>query len=469
MAEVCVIGAGPAGCVFAARMAQLGHEVRLIEREAFPRSRLGESLSPGIQPLLVAARLEGAIDASRARRVRSVWVDWEDGPRRREDAREQGLIVDRGAFDLALVERARAFGVEVLQPTRVVDQRRVGGQWRLAVEGVGRRETLAADFVADAGGRARAAPRLRRQTGAQTLAVYAYWRGARLPNEPRIAAGDEAWFWGVPLPNGTYNTLAFVDPKSFRAEAGGLTERFLARLAQSPLMRDCRDVELIGVPRAIDATPYIASDCVSRGSIQLGDAALAIDPISSSGVQKAIQSGLTGAVVANTLLRRPGSADLAIAFYLSQLNDASESHRRWAADHYGTVARARGGPFWTARASDRQEAAQPPPEAVDVGAMTVVAFELSPDAALVETPCLDGEFVSAAPALCHPRLARPVAYLGGWKLAPLLRSLPPGCTPIQIARSWSDALPLESGLAIAGWLVSHGVLVKSAGPLEGRP
>ena len=43
MAEVCVVGAGPAGSVFAARMAQLGHEVRLIEQERFPRGRLGES------------------------------------------------------------------------------------------------------------------------------------------------------------------------------------------------------------------------------------------------------------------------------------------------------------------------------------------------------------------------------------------------------------------------------------------
>ena len=365
MAEICVIGAGPAGCVFAARMAQLGHDVSLVEREAFPRSRLGKSLSPGVQPLLAAAGLEGALDDSRARPIRNVSVDWEDGPRQRIDTREQGLVVDPGALDLALVERARAFGVAVLQPARVLDRRREGGRWRLAVEVEGRREPLMADFVAEAGGRAGAAARPRQQTGAQTLAIYAYWRGARLPSEPRIAAGDEAWFWGVPLPNGAYNTLAFVDPKSFRAGAGGLAERFLARLAQSPLMQDCRHARLIGAPRAVDATPYIVSGCVGPDSIRLGDAALAIDPISSSGVQKAVQSALTGAVVANTLLRRPAAADLAMGFYLSQLKDASESHQRWAADHYWTVATTRGGSFWSARASGRQEPGAPSREAVD--------------------------------------------------------------------------------------------------------
>ncbi len=72
MAEVCVVGAGPAGSVFAARMAQLGHKVCLIEQARFPRRRLGECLTPGVEPLLKAAGLGAAIDRGQARRVRRV-------------------------------------------------------------------------------------------------------------------------------------------------------------------------------------------------------------------------------------------------------------------------------------------------------------------------------------------------------------------------------------------------------------
>ena len=111
MADVCVIGAGPAGSTFAARMAQLGHHVHLIERQRFPRRHLGESLSPGVMPLLRAADMHETVEAAGFPTVDGVWVKWPDGPKLREDTGAKGLLVDRGEFDLRLLDRARAFGV----------------------------------------------------------------------------------------------------------------------------------------------------------------------------------------------------------------------------------------------------------------------------------------------------------------------------------------------------------------------
>src|SRR5688572_29358999 len=50
--EICVIGGGPAGSTVARELASLGHDVILVERAPFPRRHIGESLSPGILPLL---------------------------------------------------------------------------------------------------------------------------------------------------------------------------------------------------------------------------------------------------------------------------------------------------------------------------------------------------------------------------------------------------------------------------------
>jgi flavin-dependent dehydrogenase len=460
MAEICVIGAGPAGSIFATRMAQLGHQVHLIERQRFPRSHLGESLSPGVMPLLRAAGMHETIEAARFPRVNGVRVKWAGEARLHENSGEPGLLVDRGEFDLRLAERARAFGVRIHQPARVLEQIHDGAKWRLTIDADGASTQLTADFVADASGRRSASRRHCIKTGASTLAVYGYWRGATLPSMPRIEAGEDGWYWGVPLPDGTYNTLVFVDPGWFRSAPGAtMSERFLRLLDRSTLMQDCRDAELVAPVHAIDATSYLSGDCVGPGRIQLGDAALAIDPISSSGVQKAVQTALSGAIVANTLLLRPESTDAAIRFYRAQIEDASEHHRRWAAGHYGEVAAGCDHPFWRERAGE--PATEPlPPAAIDARGLATMPVELSRELEFIATPCLQGNFVSVASALHHPRLSAPLVFLGGRELAPLLRALPPGRTPLQIAQSWSNRMPLESGMAIAGWLVRHGILVE---------
>ena len=461
MADICVIGAGPAGSIFAARMAQLGHYVHLVEQQRFPRRHLGESLSPGVMTLLRAADMHETIEAAGFPEVRGVRVKWAGEPRWREDEGEMGLLVDRGEFDLRLLERARAFGVQVHQPARIVEQVSDGAKWRLTIDADGTSKCLEADFLADAGGRRNTSKRHQMKNGASTLAVHGYWRGAGLPTTPRIEAGEDAWYWGVPLPDRTYNTLVFVDPVWFRSAPGAdMTERFLRLIARSGLMEGCADAELIAPVRAIDATPYLGSDCVAPARIALGDAALALDPISSTGVQKAIQGALSGAIVANTLLRRPELTDAALSFYRAQLSDASQRHRRWAAAHYREVADSCDRPFWRQRATATAALDPPPLPPIDVSALAMTPVELSHELEFVRTPCLQGDFVSLASALHHPRLASPLVFLGGRELAPLLHQLPPGRTPLQIAQSWSNRMPLESGMAIAGWLVGHGILVE---------
>ena len=368
----------------------------------------------------------GPVEA-RARPVRRVDVKWEAAVEMREDPREQGAIVDRGEFDRLLLERACALGVRVLQPATVRTCEAGDGGWRLGVEAQGRSVRLDVDFLADARGRAGAAAGSRRRIARRTLALYAYWRGAGLPRQPRIEAAGEAWYWSVPLPDGTCNTLAFVDAQRFRdgrAPGATLAARFLDLLRRSGLMAGCRDAEMLGPVLAIDATPFVDEHCATASTIKVGDAALAIDPLSSSGVQKAIQGALQAAIVANTLLRRPEGADAALDFYRSTLAEASERHCRWAAGYYRKVAERGGGPFWQDRAAGAEPVPAPPPTPLDAHALSATGVGLSRQLEFVEVPCLDGEFVVLKPALRHPGLERPVAYLGGQEIGAVAARLP---------------------------------------------
>ena len=442
-----------------------------------------------------------AVEAAGFTRVRSVLTSWDHAATERVDEQESGLLVDRGRFDALLLARARALGVQVLQPAVIRATTIHADGWALQIESADSRTVssteLRARFVVDATGRHGVLPARRRRTGPRTLALYGYWRGHTLPVRPRIEAGRDAWYWGVPLPDGSYNTLVFVDAEQVRAaKTVPIEAQFRALLARSRLMEECRDAQLVGRVRAADATPYVDDASVSHTSIKVGDAALAIDPLSSSGVQKAIQTALAAAIVMNTLLRQPENAGAAMEFYREHLAHASDRHRGWAASHYATVAAREPDEFWQARAAGAApsdaSAEQAPPrmgapnvpsqgvlqgvlqsvsQSVSPSASRIAAriasrdpVQLSPDVALVEIPRLGAEFVEVGTALRHPSLDAPVAYVGGWELAPLLRTMRPGMTPMQAVRAWAPTVPIATGISIVGWLFRHGVLVTAPSP-----
>jgi flavin-dependent dehydrogenase len=453
---VCIVGAGPAGSSLAIRIAQLGHEVCLIERERFPRRHLGESLSPGVWPQFDLLGVRPAVATSGFRLCRHAFVSWQhDAVERRDFDDRPGLIVDRGAFDALLLERARAYGVRVLQPAVLRRRRRYERGWQLQVTIGDRAINLEARFLADASGRAVALRGDRRLEGMRTLALYAYWRAQPLPGAPHIEAGESGWCWGVPLPDGTYNAIAFIDPEELRREQGSaLYERLILG---SGLLAACSERRPISRVRATDATAYLTGASIELDCIRVGEAALAIDPLSSSGVEKSLQTGLAGAIAVNTLLRRPHLAEATRQFYRQSLEEASDRHRRWAAAFYRAAAARRRDRFWQSRAIEGE--AMPEPAARLPQPAWEQPIALSPLAELVKLPGVVGDFVAINQALRHPALERPVAFLSGIAIASLLQPVRTGMTLAELAGSWCMMLPPSKATAIARFLYGHYVLV----------
>ncbi len=456
-ADVCVLGGGPAGSAFALRLAQLGHRVWLVERAAFPRPHVGESLTPGVWVFFERLGIAGRVDAAGFLACRHTAVLWSGGVDVRDHTAQPGLLVDRARFDALLLDAARDGGVVVRQPATLVGRVATDDGWRLRLNGSDGVVDLEVAVLADATGRAGALRGERTLCGVPTLALHCDWRGGGLPAEPRIEAVDEGWLWGVPLPGGRYTTMAFVDFNALkgRETAAGRLHRMLAG---SALLCGLADRAEAGPVRGCDAGAWVERRVATPTLIKIGEAAIGIDPLSSSGVEKALQSALDAAIVVNTRLRHPGDGAMADAFYQGEVERAALRHRRWAAGFYAAAGRSGHG-FWRARAVEPpMEPPHPVPPPLGDGAVLDRPVVPSPLAGIVEVPSIRGDFVVSGPALTHPGLERPAAYLGGHFLPPLFAMVRPGMTVLDLIGRWAARLPPDAGLSVAGWMLGTGLL-----------
>ena len=208
--------------------------------------------------------------------------------------------------------------------------------------------------------------------------------------------------------------------------------------------------------RAADATAYLDDVPIEPGGIKVGEAAIALDPLSSSGVQRSVQSAFAAATVVNTQLRRP-DGDAAASFYRQSLAAAAARHQRWAAGFYRIAAAGRHSRFWLDRSVGGGPEPQPPSHGASIDPEQPLT--LAAEAELIATPCIVGDFVAVRRALRHPRLDEPIAFVGGHELAPLLQKLRPGMTIRDVIGCWSNCIGTATASSIVGWLLQAGVLV----------
>jgi hypothetical protein len=274
----------------------------------------------------------------------------------------------------------------------------------------------------------------RRDATFRTLAVTGYWQDAANPlgidsANTILETYPHGLVWSVPLHNGLRNVTLLIDwHLGDRIRQSGLESFYRSELQQILYVtRFLANARLAKPPQVFDATWYTASTFAGAQFLLVGDAGLFVDPLSSEGVHKAMASAITGAIVVNTILKRPAAATAAIRFYEDNQRHTYKSHYAESVRYYREERRWPEAPFWATRSSVPASEFQVPSSEFRVSPLQrptrVAAVRIAPDVKIKQGPVIEGQFVEVREVVIAPPYPRGVRFLQEICVPVLLRQM----------------------------------------------
>lgn len=353
--DFAIAGGGPAGASAAIALAERGHRVVVLEAERFPRFHIGESLLSTANDAFAALGVAERVEAAGFPRKWGAMLLRHDGsPGRSVDftaasgvATPRTFQVRRDEFDRILLDRAREVGAAVREGCRVGDCTFAPDAVTVSVRPeTGAAENLRVRAIVDATGRhglvARKLGLRRDEPRLANISIYSHFRGVpRLagdrPDDIRIVAREDAgWFWLIPIDD-QRTSVGVVLPKRLfqRLPAGSNEERLAHAIAETPTVADLlRNAEREWPVRAEKDFSYSASSYAGDRWLLVGDAGSFLDPVFSSGVSIAMESGLEAAAELDRAARTGEFSAAAFAGFSRRQQKRFEVFRRFVLGFY---------------------------------------------------------------------------------------------------------------------------------------
>jgi flavin-dependent dehydrogenase len=352
--DVVIAGGGPAGSAAAAWLARNGYTVALFERDRFPRFHIGESLLASVNDVFSAI---GAADLIRQAGFPQKWgATFMSGDGLIERYADFGLApgveqpqtfqVPRAEFDAMLLRHAGVCGARVHEMHRVVDAAFDANGVTATVQGNGALRPIRARAIIDASGRGAL---LSRKFGLRideprlaNLAVFSHY--AHVPRRPgrragdiRIIARDDlGWFWMIPI-SADLMSVGVVLPRAAATalpnlEPAALLDRMIADTpAVAALMADAHREWPVRVEKdfSFGSKAYAGDRWVLAGA-----AGSFLDPVFSTGVAIALESGLEAAQAVSRGLEAGDLSARRFAVFARRQRRRYKSFRRFVLGFY---------------------------------------------------------------------------------------------------------------------------------------
>lgn len=346
--DALILGGGPAGATAAAVLAAKGRNVLVVEREPFPRYKVGESLLPYCYFPLERIGMVDKLRASSFVKKYSVQFAAMDGRvstpfyffQHFDHAASQTWQVVRSEFDQMMLDNAVEKGARVLMGATAKRLLMNGGRCEgLMVEHGGETFPIRAPVTIDCGGRHGFAatelgwvvpdPRLNK------VAIWTYYRGALRDSGHDEGATTVAylpgkgWFWYIPLPEDTVS-VGVVAERDYLYREGKELEAIFDRevLANRWIAEHLAPGVRYQPIRVTAEYSYRSRYCAGDGLVLAGDAFTFLDPVFSSGVLLALLGGERAARAVDAAVETRDFGAARFAAYGADLCEGVEAMRK---------------------------------------------------------------------------------------------------------------------------------------------
>ncbi len=316
--DVLVIGAGPSGCVSSAWLHTNGLKVKVVEKTMFPRFVIGESLIPRVMDHFEEAGLLDALKSQNfelkpgARFIRGEEVCVFDFSDKFGEGWDWTWQVPRADFDNVMAQEIIKKGVDLEFESEVTAIRFEGTHSITTVKDKnGETKEIHAKFVIDSSGYGRVLPRLLDLDKPSSLephsSIFTHVKDTgRVPGqEGTLISFDiletEVWLWVIPFSNGN-TSVGIVGPTEYidqLSESGNTEEALRNAINKSDFYRDrYGKLEFLFEPRRLTNYSCAVKKLYGDGYALTGNAAEFLDPVFSSGMAFATESGILAAKLA---------------------------------------------------------------------------------------------------------------------------------------------------------------------------
>ncbi|MDQ3047801.1 MAG: tryptophan 7-halogenase [Bacteroidota bacterium] len=320
--DVLVIGAGPAGCIAASIVHKNGLKVHVVEKMKFPRFVIGESLLPRVMDHLDETGLLEDVKAGGFQEKFGAKFVMEDKvcDFNFADQFTKGWTwtyqVPRSEFDHILAKGVAKKGVPVEFESTVTSIQFNDDESSITTveDSNGNKKLIEARYIIDASGYGRVIPNmlgLNKQSSFDPRKTH--FTHFKDPNRPEGVEGNritvvvhrqQIWIWIIPFSNGNTSVGFVGDPEFFQDYPEGPEERMRAIVADCDFLRErFKDQEMVLAPRTIEGYAITSTKFFGTGFVTAGNATEFLDPVFSSGVTFAMESGSTAAKIVSRKLK----------------------------------------------------------------------------------------------------------------------------------------------------------------------